>query len=80
MTGDADLHIGNAVHLHRWSLTGTGGATRSRRKCSDPDCDRPISAGADALRQALMTPAICRNSRANCQHGIPMTKATPKSP
>jgi hypothetical protein len=26
MTGGADLHIGNAVHLHRWSLTGTGGA------------------------------------------------------
>jgi hypothetical protein len=45
MTGGGRIHIGNAVHLRRWSLTGSDGA---------------CPGAAKMLRSEPLSPDLCR--------------------
>jgi hypothetical protein len=81
MTAGAYIHIGNAVRLRRWSLTGTGGACRIAAKILRPGLRLPDQCRRRRSPAGLMTPVIWRSSpRRSVTNGFPMTKATPKSP
>ena len=62
MTGGDGLHIGNAVHLRRWSLTGSGDACPGAVKILQSE---PLSPDPYRCRRSsadMMTPISWRTS------------------
>ena len=81
MTGGADLHIGNAAHLRHWSLTSSGGACPSAMKMLLSGLQPPGSAQAPMpFGRHHDAQHLAEILAQRGQHGLPMTKATPKSP